>query len=343
MSLDRSAVLFNSPWLARCAWRTLEVCALSARSARLPRARGILAVIALVIAVSELPIEPCDAAPWKDETTSPPPCPTIEWMCDEPPPPGEDPIEQLCQCGPGEWIRIPRPPIMNPQFLEEIHGHSSEQFVSWRWMRCRQAEPTAAAASLSRRGQSTFWHAGSQADTASANFSGGFRERWNGTLPACARYCLLAAVGGGGVTVSVSCAARPGCSASAGGSCTGSASSRGNAKATMDSTAIYATAQYDSASNRITVSGNVGATRVLSTASIEGTFSAEGSWQAQGTGSSVGVLAFSVKPDRTYCALTNLPINAQWSGSAFVAIGSSVDGNGSASASATSSLSLSIQ
>jgi hypothetical protein len=111
----------------------------------------------------------------------------------------------------------------------------------------------------------------------------------------------------------------------------------------MDSTAIYASAQYDSASNRITVSGNLGAPRVVSTASIEGTYSAEGSWHAQGTGSSVGVLTFSVKPDRTYCALTNLPVNAQWSGATAVALGISVDENGSASASATSSLSLSIQ
>lgn len=343
MSLDLFAVVFTRPWLARCARTIVDDRPLSARSARSPRAKGIHAAIALLVAVSELPCVPCDAAPRKDEPTSPPPCPSIEWMCDEPPPPSGDPLEQLCQCGPGEWMRLPRAPMMNPQFLDEVDGHSSEQFVVWRWWRCRSAEPTSAVVSLSRRGQSIFWHAGSQADTASANFSGGFRERWHGTLPACPRLCLLAAVGGGGVSVAVSCAARPGCSASAGGSCTGSASSRGNAKATMDSTAIYASAQYDSASNRITVSGNLGAPRVVSTASIEGTYSAEGSWHAQGTGSSVGVLTFSVKPDRTYCALTNLPVNAQWSGATAVALGISVDENGSASASATSSLSLSIQ
>jgi len=164
-----------------------------------------------------------------------------------------------------------------------------------------------------------------------------------GSLPACPRLCLLAATGGGSVSIGVSCSARQGCSSTAGGTCTGSASSRGEAKATLDSTAIHASAQFNSSERHTLIEGNIGLPLPITNASIEGSLSAEGSWQVKGNGSAVGILAFSVKPDRTYCALTNLPVNAQWSGAAAVAAAAAVDANGAASASASATLTLQIQ
>lgn len=297
--------------------------------------------VAAVLASAVLSL-PTEAVPQQGGPPTPP-CPSLEWLCDKPPSETEDPISQLCQCGPGEWVRHPRAPMMNPPAVQESFGRSNEQFVTWRWTRCRSAEPSEATASIALHGQSTFWHAGTRSDTAFANFAGGFNERWLGTMPACPRLCLLGASGGGSVVIGVSCSARRGCSSTAGGSCTGSASSRGDAKATLDSTAIQASAQYNSSESTTLIQGNVGVPLPISTASIEGSLSAEGSWQVHGEGSAVGVLAFSVKPDRTYCALTNLPVNAQWSGAAAVAIAAGVDGNGAASASASASVSLSIQ
>ncbi len=318
---------------------------LNARADRSPRVGTTptsQAIGAALVAMGAF-VLPCAAEPKQDVPPTTPPCPSLEWPCDEAPPRTEDPISQLCQCGPGEWFRYPRAPMMNPLTDQEDFGRTNEQFVTWRWTRCRSATPTSASASTALHGQSTFWHAGTRSDTAFANFAGGFNERWLGSMPACPRLCLLAASGGGSVTVGVSCSARQGCSSTAGGTCTGSASSRGKAKATIDSTAIQASAQFNSSENNTRIQGNVGIPLPISTASIEGSLSAEGSWQVKGEGSAIGVLAFSVKPDRTYCALTNLPVIAQWSGAAAVAIAAGVDGNGAASASASATLTLSIQ
>ncbi|NBX36906.1 MAG: hypothetical protein EBR10_06755 [Planctomycetes bacterium] len=285
---------------------------------------------------------PSAAVPLKDGPTAPP-CPGLEWLCGKPPSETEDPISQLCQCGPGEWFRDPRAPLMNPPTIQQVSGRTSEQFVTWRWSQCRFAEPAGASATVALHGQSTFWHAGTRTDTGFASFAGGFNERWMGSLPACPRLCLLAATGGGSVSIGVSCSARQGCSSTAGGTCTGSASSRGEAKATLDSTAIHASAQFNSSERHTLIEGNIGLPLPITNASIEGSLSAEGSWQVKGNGSAVGILAFSVKPDRTYCALTNLPVNAQWSGAAAVAAAAAVDANGAASASASATLTLQIQ
>jgi len=301
--------------------------------------RRVVASAVLALCAFSLPSE---AKPLQGVPIAPP-CPSLEWLCDKPVPETEDPIAQLCQCGPGEWVRHRRSPIVNPISVQENFGRINEQFVTWRWSRCRSADPSEASATIALHGQSTFWHAGTRTDTAFSNFSGGFHERWLGTLPACPRLCLLSASGGGSVTIGVSCAARQGCSSTAGGTCTGSASSRGDAKATIESTAIQASAQFNSSESTTVIQGNVGVQLPISTASVEGSLSAEGSWQVHGEGSAVGVLAFSVKPDRTYCAMTNLPVNAQWSGAAAVAIAVGVDSNGAASASASASISLSIQ
>ncbi|MBM4101397.1 MAG: hypothetical protein FJ256_03935 [Phycisphaerae bacterium] len=321
------------PWRPLSARAGMPLRALGMRTARVVGV-GMLSIGAFVL--------PCAAEPLQTVPTAPP-CPSLEWLCDKPQRETEDPVGQLCQCGPGEWVRHPRSPIVNPSSVQETFGRINEQFVTWRWTRCRSAAPSEASATIALHGQSTFWHAGTRTDTAFANFAAGFNERWLGTLPACPRLCLLSASGGGSVTIGVSCSARQGCSSTAGGTCTGSASSRGKAKATLDSTAIQASAQFNSSESTTLIQGNVGVQLPFSTASIEGSLSAEGSWQVHGEGSAVGVLAFSVKPDRTYCALTNLPVNAQWSGAAAVAIAAGVDGNGAASASASASLTLAIQ
>ena len=53
-------------------------------------------------------------------------------------------------------------------------------------------------------------------------------------------------------------------------------------------------------------------------------------------------MSFTVLPDRTYCALTNLPIAANWTGTVVATTAVTVDDNGSAAGSAGATLTLSV-
>ena len=121
-----------------------------------------------------------------------------------------------------------------------------------------------------------------------------------------------------------------------------SASSRGNASAACDEK-IGCAAAYSRISASTDISGNVGAAVHLESPSIEGSFSAASEWRTDGAGSATGTLSFTVKPDRTYCALTNLPLHTRWNGTAAVSAAAAVDEDGSVGSSASANLNFFIQ
>jgi len=272
----------------------------------------------------------------------PPPCPTIEFLCDGPPPKPEDPLQQLCQCGPGQWIRVTKQPQLDP--FPEIHSRwsGSDNFVAWQTSSDRVAHDGQASVNVTIAGTSRFWHAGSKSGSHVAQYSGGWTEQWQGTFPACARSVMLAAVGSGALTIGGSCAARLGCSAATTATASGGAMSRGNATATVTGLEIHGAVSFDELVRESKINGNFGADITLSSPGLSGRMSSNQSWTVKGEGSAAGSLSFTIAPDRTYCALTNLPIMATWNGIVAVSASVSVDENGSAAGSAGSTLLLQI-
>ncbi len=269
------------------------------------------------------------------------PCPSIELLCGDYTPP-TDPSEDACYCGPGGWNRrrldgvyTPIPPVDETRAIRR-------GFTDFLLHREASATPMILHAALNLNAKSHLWDAGSQTAQVRATCRDGWKEGWSGSLPACARPVLLAATGAGAITIGVSCTARAGCSAHASASVNGAAASRGNASANF-AESLHASAAHTSGSNSVSVEGSIGASVDIVSPTIEGSYSREDRWSTQGIGSATGTLAFTVKPDRTYCALTNLPFTVQWSGAVAVAVAASVDENGSSSASAGGSLSIGVQ
>ena len=146
----------------------------------------------------------------------------------------------------------------------------------------------------------------------------------------------------GGLGIAASCAARIGCSASSTATAAGMAMSRGRANASLSNLEIRGTVTYDSVTQLSKIDGNFGANIALTNASINGTISSHSSWTVNGQGSATGALSFAVLPDRTYCAMTNLPISANWSGTVVTTTAVTVDDNGTAAGSAGAILTLRV-
>ncbi len=298
----------------------------------------------LAVAASLAIFQSASASPrlTDDPPEGPPPCPNSEWLCGDPNEKPEDPIQQICQCGPGEWIRVNRVPRINPP--APLHGSwaGSENFVGWNTSYHIGATESSATACISIYGASSFWHAGSRSGTRVAQFIGGWKETWRGTFPSCARSVMLSAVGSGGLGIGDSCAARMGCSASSTATAAGVAMSRGRANASLSNLEIRGSVSYDNVTQLSKIDGNFGAEVALASSHVSGSISSQSSWTVNGQGAATGALTFVVLPDRTYCALTNLPIAANWAGTVVTATAVTVDENGSASGSAEAALALVI-
>ena len=299
---------------------------------------------ALAVAASCAILQSASASPRLTDhpPEGPPPCPNIEQLCGDPDEKPEDPIQPICQCGPGEWVRVNRTPLMNPPAPMQGAWAGSENFVGWRTSYHIAASESSATACISISGSSSFWHAGSRTGTRLAQFIGGWRETWHGTFPACTRSVLLSAVGSGGLGIGDSCAARLGCSASSTATAAGVAMSRGKAYASLSNLEIRGTVTYDDVTHLSKIDGNFGADVALASSHVSGSISSQSSWTVNGQGSATGALTFVVLPDRTYCALTNLPIAANWAGTVVTTTAVTVDENGSASGSAEAALTLLI-
>lgn len=272
----------------------------------------------------------------------PPPCPKIELGCDSLSEEEGIFVEPLCQCGPGEWMRYSLKSELTPPQPIQNDWAGSENFVGWRISCYRNARDCTASAGVSISGASSFWHAGSKSQAHVASFLGGWRECWRGAFPACPRSVLLVAMGGGGLGIGDSCAARLGCSSSSTATAAGAATSRGKANASLSNLQIQGSVSYNNVTQLSTITGNFGANILFSNPHLNGTVSSNSSWTVSGQGSATGSMTFSVLPDRTYCAFTNLPIIANWTGTVVVTTAVSVDENGTASGSAAGILTLSV-
>lgn len=270
------------------------------------------------------------------------PCPPIEWLCDDPTPGGDWGEGPDCTCGPGEWIRSDRRPVIDPPTPQTSITATSEGWVNWRTSCTREATDGTAEVIFALSGASTFWHAGSKARTEHAQFSGGWRETWRGAFPPCARMLLLAANGHGTLAITASCAARLGCTASTACSAAGVAMSRGDASASLDGQTLQGTVGFNALDHTSEISGNFGGSLDFWTGQVEGSISRELRWKVKGQGSASGTLSFTVVPDRTYCALTNLPVMASWSGSLATTATVTVDENGTAAAATGAAIALKI-
>ncbi len=118
--------------------------------------------------------------------------------------------------------------------------------------------------------------------------------------------------------------------------------SRGKAYASLSNLEIRGTVTYDNITHLSKIDGNFGADVALESSHVSGSISSQSSWTVNGQGSATGALTFVVLPDRTYCALTNLPIAANWAGTVVTTTAVTVDENGSASGSAEAALTLLI-
>ncbi len=272
----------------------------------------------------------------------PPPCPDIERLCGSIGPDDPPDEDQTCTCGPGEWQRVPAHAIRQPREPFDRTARVRQGQTTFSVNRTAAATSTGCFVQVSVSGESNWWSAGSNSLTLDASFADGWKEEWRGSLPACARSVQLAATGRGSLAVAASCSAHAGCSASTSASMSASASSRGNASAACDEK-IGCAAAYSRISASTDISGNVGAAVHLESPSIEGSFSAASEWRTDGAGSATGTLSFTVKPDRTYCALTNLPLHTRWNGTAAVSAAAAVDEDGSVGSSASANLNFFIQ
>ncbi len=272
------------------------------------------------------------------------PCPPLmELPCDGSASGGSSGPGTLCSCGTGQWIRTePTARLEPPQPIAEdrkLH----ESLVSWNSSTRATAQPEMAMASVSVRGRSNFWAAGSFARSSSANYVSSRRELWSGGFPACPRLLSLAATGGATLHISASAAARRGCSAFASSATAGMCSSLGAANASLDGLTIAGSVGFNESTDDFEIVGNFGPLVDVFTESLEGSLSASASWSTEGQGSHSGSASVTVRPDRLYCAFTNRPYVARATGLAVAGGAGSVDQNGSVSWSSMAFINLSVQ
>jgi len=271
-----------------------------------------------------------------------PPCPPfVEYLCDAPSDPGGGMGPGLpCPCGPGSWVRAVPTVKLDPEQPIEMLLHIGRFDVS----KSLSATADRATVDLRASGRSVCFigcDTSSVSQTARASYLSSEREVWEGTAPACPRVVSIAAGGDATQAVAVSTTANQGCSASASSSMSGMCASLGDANAEMSS-GLTAKAQFNSASSKVTVSGNIGVSISIESPSIQGSFSSQDQWEAEGVGSASGSASFSVKPNRTYCAMTNKPVIRRAFGSVSVSGGASVADGGSSSFATAGSVSLTV-
>jgi len=272
------------------------------------------------------------------------PCPPLmERPCDgSAPSGGSTEVGTLCDCGTGQWVVNTPPPRLDPPLpLAEDRG-LHEGLVSWNWSLRGIAQPELAMASLTVRGRSNLWAAGSFSRSTLAHYISSRREVWSGGFPACPRLLSLAATGGASLHISASTAARQGCSAFASAAASGACSSLGLASASMENLTIAGSVGYDEATQAFEIAGNFGPLVDVFNDSVEGSLSADSSWSTSGVGSHSGSASVTVRPDRLYCAFTNRPYVARSAGQAIAGGAGSVDQNGSASWSSMAVITLSV-
>ncbi len=311
---------------------------------RIPSPTWQLLSIALCVALGLTARPTMVLAQGGGSSADPPlPCESIELLCGAHGPRGDPAEDPNCECGLGEWVRIDTPPDLDPEIPVNMRIARSADFVDWKLQCTRRATASLVSVEVDASAVSHFGATGSDTTKAKASCSGGWRELWRGTLPACPRRVSLAAIGSGSLSIAASCAAEPGCTASAATSASGSASSRGDASASIDGLHLDGTVGFQESSHSTELSGNFGATVDFIAPSIDGSLSSERRWSVKGDGSATGTLSYTVKPNRTYCALTNLPIHAHWDLSAVATTALSVDRGGTAAATAGATMLLRIQ
>lgn len=248
-----------------------------------------------------------------------------------------------CGCGTGQWVVNTPPPRLDPPVPLAEDRSLHEGLVSWTWSMRTTAQPELAMASLTVRGRSNLWAAGSFSRYSLAHYVSSRREAWSGGFPACPRLLSLAATGGATLHISASTAARQGCSAFASAATSGACSSLGLANASIEDLAISGSVGYDEATQAFEIAGNFGPLVDVFNDSVEGSLSADSSWSTSGVGSHSGSASVTVRPDRLYCAFTNRPYVARAAGQAIAGGAGSVDRNGSASWSSMAVINLSVQ
>ena len=248
-----------------------------------------------------------------------------------------------CSCGTGQWVVITSTPRLEPPLPLAEDRTLSEGLTTWTWSTRATAQADLAMASVTARGRSNLWAAGSLTRSSLAHYRSNRREVWSGGFPACPRLLGLAATGGATMHISASTAARMGCSAFASAAASGACSSIGQASASLGDLTISGKVGYQAANQAFEVTGNFGPLLDVLTDSVEGTISADQSWSTEGVGSHSGSASVTVRPDRVYCAFTNRPYLAFAAGQVVAGGAGSVDDNGSTSWSSMALITLSVQ
>lgn len=248
-----------------------------------------------------------------------------------------------CGCATGQWVVHTPAPRLDPPLPVAEDRSLHEGLVSWTWSMRSAAQPELAMASITVRGRSNLWAAGSFSRYSLAHYVSSRREVWSGGFPACPRLLSLAATGGATLHISASTAARQGCSAFASAAASGACSSLGLANASVDDLSISGSVGYDEATQAFEIAGNFGPLVDVFNDSVEGSLSADSSWSISGVGSHSGSASVTVRPDRLYCAFTNRPYVARAAGQAIAGGAGTVDRNGSASWASMAVINLSVQ
>lgn len=269
------------------------------------------------------------------------PCPEIEVLCGDSSGGGQGPGESaMCACGPGQWMRREREPILMPAQAMVDEGQHSVNGTRWRYCRRTLALPGSVHVSASVDGASHFWSHGALTGSARALFATNWRDEWRGALPACPRPVSLEAIGGGTMTIGVASAPRVGCAASATASASGSTSGPGSLPFTLSPVNLDGRVQYDSTSERFEISGTLGSEVDLVRPNVRGTISSRDEWSTTGQGTATGAASFIITPGRQYCAFTNRSVHLSVQGAVAVSVSAIVGDNGMSSASANADLSL---
>lgn len=273
-----------------------------------------------------------------------PPCPmALEVTCDQLAGTEGQTYQPLCDCacGTGVWVTEQAVASCMPAVpLDESSQNTNLNGTRWLWLRQARSLPGYCEAHVQGAGWSQFWRAGSFTRAAAARYAVIQHERWLGTGVPCPRLVPLAATGGGGLMITLTCSAQPGCAATGSSSVSGACSSLGNANATLDEKNVGGSVAYNEMSHAVTLSGSFGAVIDDSSPSMEGKISKVVEWSLEGAGSASGTASYSVKSDRTYCAFTNKPVIKRATGVAVATAGGTVDENGSSSFDATAFVAL---
>lgn len=269
------------------------------------------------------------------------PCPDIEVACGSGSSGSGSAGESgHCACGPGQWRRTERAPLLMPAQPVEEDGERSVNGTRWRYARRSSAFPGQVQVLASVDGASHFWAHGAMTGSSRAVFATGWRDEWAGALPACPREVSLEALGAGTMNVAVAAAPEVGCAASATSSASGSTSGPGTVPFTLSPVNLDAMVQYDSSMQEFEISGTVGSDVDLVRPNVRGTISSRDEWRTHGQGTGTGAATFMITPGRQYCAFTNRPVRLSVQGAVSVSVSAIVSENGMSSAFASADLTL---